>query len=390
MRPSPYNDELRAGVTARTAPMKLRVSSCLLLVALLVTSPIAAQQSLSPVIDRQVDRLAAEEMTNLHEPSLAISIVNNGQLIFANGYGISDVENNVPATADTVYRIASLSKSLTATAAMRLVEEQKLNLDAPVQKYCPAFPTKQWQITVRDVLTHQSGIRHYKNADESINTRHYTSINEALTQSFATDPLLFQPGTKFSYTSYGYIVLGCVMEGASGMSYPTYMQRSIFGPAGMTSTRLDDVSAIIPHRARGYSIDKDGKLQNAILLDISNKPPGSGINSSAGDLGRFMVALYGGKLVTPATWNQMTTPAKTLDGKPTIYGYGWFVGGPISTYHGLREIGHGGDVQGFASVLYAIPEKKFAVVVLSNAENEKATIEYITLARKIYDVVSAH
>jgi len=369
--------------------MKLRVSSCLL-VAFLVPFPISAQQALPPAIDGQVDRLAAEEMASLHEPSLAISIVNDGQLIFAKGYGVSDVENNVPATADTVYRIASLSKSLTATAAMRLVEARRLDLDAPVQKDCPAFPTKQWPITVRDVLTHQSGIRHYKNNDESINTRHYTSINEALTQNFSKDPLLFEPGTKFSYTSYGYIVLGCVMEGASGMSYTTYMQQNIFAPAGMTSTRLDDVFAIIPHRARGYSIDKDGKLQNAILLDISNKPPGSGINSSTRDLGLFMVALYGGNLVTSATWNQMITPAKTHDGKPTIYGDGWFVGGPISTYHGLREVGHGGDVQGFASVLYAIPEKKFAVIVLSNGENEKASIEYIALARKIYDIVTAH
>jgi CubicO group peptidase (beta-lactamase class C family) len=368
--------------------MKL-LESCLLLVAFLVPFPIAAQQALPSAIDGQVDRFAAEEMASLHEPSLAISIVNDGQLIFAKGYGASDVENNVPASADTVYRIASISKSLTATAAMRLVEEHRLTLDAPVQKYCPGFPTKQWPITVRDVLTHQSGIRHYKNDDESINTRHYTSISEALTQNFAKDPLLFEPGTKFDYTSYGYIVLGCGMEGASGMSYTTYMQRSIFALAGMTSTRLDDVFAVIPHRARGYSIDKDGKLQNSILLDISNKPPGSGINSSARDLGLFMVALYGGKLVTPATWNQMITPAKTRDGKATIYGYGWFVGGPISTYHRLREVGHGGDVQGFANVLYAIPEKRFAVVVLSNGENEKASIEYIALARKIYDVVTA-
>jgi len=364
--------------------------SCLLLIAFLVPFPISTQQDLPPSIDGQVDRLAAEAMASLHEPSLAISIVNDGQLIFAKGYGVSDVENNVPATADTVYRIASLSKSLTATAAMRLVEEGRLDLDAPVQKYCPAFPTKQWPITVRDVLTHQSGIRHYKNDEESINTRHYTSITATLTQNFSKDPLLFEPGTKFSYTSYGYIVLGCVMEGASGMSYTAYMQQNIFAPTGMTATRLDDVFAIIRHRARGYNIDKDGKLQNATLLDISNKPPGSGINSSTRDLGLFMVALYGGKLVKPATWKQMITLAKTRDGKPTIYGYGWFVGGPISTYHGLREVGHGGDVQGFASLLYAIPEKRFAVVLLSNGENEKASIEYIALARKIYDLVTAH
>ena len=374
---------------ARITPMKLNVSSCFLLAAFLAPVSTRAQQALPPVIETQVDHLVGDEMAALHEPSLAISIVNDGQLVFAKGYGVSDVENNVPATADTVYRIASLSKSLTATAAMRLAEEHKLDLDAIVQKYCPAFPMKQWPIIVREVLTHQSGIRHYKNDDESINTRHYTSINEALTQDFARDPLLSEPGTKFIYSSYGYLVLGCIMEGASGMTYPEYMKQSIFGPAGMNSTRLDNIFEIIPGRARGYSIDNDGKPQNAILLDISNKPPGSGINSSARDLGRFMVALYGGKLVTPATWKQMITPAKTRDGKPTVYGYGWFVGGPISTYHGLREVGHGGDVQGFASVLYSIPEKRFAVVALSNGENEKASIEYIALARKIYDVVTA-
>src|SRR5215471_20819604 len=122
----------------RVAPMKLRVSSWLLLVAFLIPFP---QQTLPPAIYGQVDRLAAEEMASLHEPSLSISIVNHGQLIFAKGYGVSDVENNVPATPDTVYRIASLSKSLTATAAMQLVEEHRLDLDAPVQKYCPVFPT---------------------------------------------------------------------------------------------------------------------------------------------------------------------------------------------------------------------------------------------------------
>jgi CubicO group peptidase (beta-lactamase class C family) len=370
--------------------MNLRLLVFLPLIVFLLPPAIKAQETLPTAIQSQVDRLAGEAMKSLKEPSLAIAVVAHGNLVLAKGYGVADVENNVSASADIVYRIASLSKSLTATAAMRLVEEHKLDLDAPIQKYCPAFPTKQWPISVRELLTHQSGIRHYKDDEESINTRHYTSINEALAQDFTKDPLLFEPGTKFSYTSYGYVVLGCVMEGASGMTYPAYMKQSLFAPAGMTSTRLDDVFAIIPHRARGYSIDMAGNLQNAILLDISNKPPGSGVNSTARDLGRFMVALYGGRLVTPVTWTQMIIPAKTRDGKPTIYGYGWFVGGPVSTYHGLREVGHGGDVQGFASVLYALPEKKFAVIVLSNGENEKASIAYISLAHKIYDEVSRY
>ena len=192
----------------------------LLLVVLPYPAAIKAQETLPSAIQSQVDHLVGDAMTSLKEPSLAIAVVDNGNLVLAKGYGVADIENNVSATGDTVYRIASLSKSLTATAAMRLVEEHKLDLDAPIQKYCPAFPTKQWPVSVRELLTHQSGIRHYKNDEESVNTRHYTSIDEALRQDFTKDPLLFEPGTKFSYSSYGYLVLGCVMEGASGMSYP--------------------------------------------------------------------------------------------------------------------------------------------------------------------------
>ncbi len=190
-------------------------------------------------------------------PGLSLAVVADGHIVLAEGYGLSDVENNVPATADTIFRIASLSKPITAVGAMRLVESGKLDLDAPIQKYCPAFPQKPWPISTRQLLAHQSGIRDYRNDEESINTRHYTSINQALAQ-FANDPLDFQPGTKMQYTSYGYIVLGCVMEGASGESYEAYMKQAVFDPAKMPATRLDDVFAIIPHRARGYVFSKDG------------------------------------------------------------------------------------------------------------------------------------
>jgi serine beta-lactamase-like protein LACTB len=371
--------------------MKTIFIACFLLLGYFALPAISVAQDWSevpPTVLTQIDRLASNEMTKLKEPSLAIAVVAHGKLVFAEGYGLADIENHVPATADTVYRIASVSKPLTATGMMRLVEANKLDLEAPIQKYCPAFPTKPWPITVRELLTQQSGIRHYKSDEESINTRHYTSINEALQQDFTKDPLLFEPGTKFGYSSYGYIVLGCVIEGASGTSYATYMQQSVFHPAGMTTTRLDDVFAIILHRAHGYSFDKEGHLQNAMFVDISNKPPGSGINSTARDLGNFMVALYNGRLVSPPTWKQMITPARTRDGATTIYAYGWFVGGPLNTHQGLREVGHGGDIQGFSSALYALPETQFAVAVLSNGENPKASLDYIKLARNIYDAIS--
>lgn len=375
MASSHYNSD---GMTSRRA--------ILFVVALAMLSyPTVAQ--ISAAQKQAIDNLARSYIADHHVPGLSLAVVVHGRVALAEGYGLADVENNVPATADTVYRVASLSKPVTATAAMKLVEAGKLDLDAPIQKYCPAFPSKRWTITTRQLLSHQSGIRDYRDDAESINTQHYKSINQALGQ-FAADPLQFEPGTRMQYTSYGYIVLGCVIEGASGESYETYMQQAIFEPSHMPATRLDDVFAIIPHRARGYVAGPDGKLQNAIFVDLSNKPPGSGINSTANDMGNFVATLYAGQLISESSLDRMLTPSRTRDGKPTIYGFGLFVGGPISSYRGIAEAGHGGDQQGYSSVLYLLPEKKFGVVALTNIEGQNNSVDLIGLSRKIYDICS--
>ena len=335
-----------------------------------------------------INALITSYVSDHHVPGLSVAVIDRGHVILTQGYGLADVENNVAATADTVYRIASLSKSITATAAMKLVEAGKLDLDAPIQAYCPDFPKKPWPITTRELLSHQSGIRDYRNEEETVNTKHYSSIKEALTQ-FANDPLEFEPGTKMKYTSYGYIVLGCVIEGASETIYDRCMHQAIFEPAQMPTTRFDDVFAIIPHRARGYRIVAGGELQNALFVDVSNKPPGSGINSSARDMGNFVAALYSARLVPKAVLDRMFTPATTHDKKPTIYGLGFFVGGPIGRYRGLQEAGHGGDQQGVSSVLYLLPQRQFGVVILSNLEGQQSSLDFIELSRKIFDVSSS-
>lgn len=167
------------------------------------------------------------------------------------------------------------------------------------------------------------------------------------------------------------------------------MRDAVFAPAQMLATRLDDVFAIIPHRAHGYRLSSNGELQNAVFVDASNKPPGSGINSTARDMGNFVTSLYGAKLVTQSTLEQMLTPARTRDGNSTIYGFGFFLGGPIGVYKGIKEAGHGGDQQGFSSILYLLPEKQFGVVILSNLEGQNTSLDFIGLSRKIYDLVSA-
>jgi len=337
-------------------------------------------------LQSKLDALLTSYISSHHIPGLSVAVIDHSQVLITRAYGLADVENNVPATPDTIFRIASLSKPITATATLKLVAAGKLDLDAPIQKYCSAFPQKPWPITTRELLTHQSGIRDYRDEAETINTKHYSSINEALSQ-FATDPLDFQPGTKMQYTSYGYIVLGCVIEGASGQPYDRFMHDAIFAPAHMNSTRLDDVFAIIPHRARGYRLTTAGELQNAIFVDASNKPPGSGINSSANDMANFISALYSGKSVPPEILNQMLTPAPIFDRTPTIYGFGFFRGGPLNKYRGLDEAGHGGDQQGVTSALYLLPQRQFAVVILSNLEGQNLSLDFISLSRQIFDLL---
>jgi CubicO group peptidase (beta-lactamase class C family) len=322
-------------------------------------------------------------------PGLSVGIVNHGQMALVKGFGFADLENSVPASGETVYRIASISKSITATAAMKLVEKGKLDFDAPVQKYCSDFPEKPWIITVRHLLSHQSGIRNYLSFAETLNTRHYASLREAL-QQFAGDPLEFQPGTRMSYSSYGYVLLGCVLEGSSGMNFESTMRQSVFEPAGMTKTRLDDVFTIVPHRARGYVLDRRDSLKNAEFVDLSNKLPASGVISTASDMTGLIVALYSDRLISRASLTQMMTPQKTNEGKSTIYGYGWFVGGPIRQSDGRQEAGHGGELQGFTSALYLVPTEQFGVIVLSNLENRNRPLDFLTLARDLHDAVSSH
>src|SRR5215470_5777928 len=223
-----------------------------------------AQQSATADFSAQVDRAVVEELKKQQMPAVTVAIAKDGRIIYSKAFGMADLENNVPATTETLIRTGSLAKPITAAAAMTLVEAGKLNLDAPVQKYCPAFPQKQWPITTRELLSHTSGIRHYK-GDEADSTKHFNSMSDGFS-IFAADPLLLEPGTKSSYSTYSYTVAGCVIEGASGQKYYDYLRDHILAPAGMTHTFVDDVYTIIPHRARGYQ-KMSGQVKNAGLMD---------------------------------------------------------------------------------------------------------------------------
>jgi CubicO group peptidase (beta-lactamase class C family) len=341
------------------------------ILSLFPATPILAAQDgkLSSEKHAQVESAIAKFMAANSVPGLSAAIVENGQFEWSQGYGTADMENFVPATTLTLYRLASVSKPLTATAAMQLWERGKLNLDAPVQQYCPEFPKKEWPITTRELLGHLGGIRHYHSDSqgdpETGNTRHFDDPIAAGLKFFANDPLVAKPGTKFSYSTQGYTVIGCAIEGASGEKYLDYLRKNIFLPAGMTRTQTDDRFAVIPYRARFYHKDESGRVVNAELLDSSYKIPGGGWLSSADDMARFEVAMLHDQLMHRATRDVMWAPQKLADGSQSDYALGWGTGKET----GVFDVEHLGGQQGTSTFIILVPERGAGVVVLVNMDH---------------------
>jgi serine beta-lactamase-like protein LACTB, mitochondrial len=333
----------------------------------------AEDAKLSSDKQAQMERSIAKFMSANSVPGVSVAVVEDGENEWSQGYGMSDLENFVPATSRTLYRLASISKPLTATAAMQLWERGKLDLDAPVQKYCPAFPQKEWPITTRELLGHLAGIRHYRSDSQDDpevgNTKHFSDGIAAGLKFFANDPLVAKPGTKFSYSTQGFTVAGCAIEGASGEKYVDFVRKNIFTPAGMNSTVADDRFAVILSRTRFYHKDESGRVLNADFLDSSYKIPGGGWLSSAEDMARFEVAVLSDKLIHRATRDVMWTPLKTADGSKNDYALGWGTGKEL----GVLDVGHGGGQQGTSTFIMLVPERRAGVVVLTNMDGVDAS-----------------
>lgn len=355
--------------------MLKRMKSRRLLLFLLVVTVSAAAQS-DAEISTKIDAIVRAAMQQQHIPAMTVAVARDGSVIYSHAAGIADLENAVPATAETLIRTGSIAKPISAVAAMTLVEAGKLDLDAPIQKYCAPFPAKQWPITTRELLSHTSGIRHYKEGtDEIESTHHYQWMSDGFA-IFAADPLLFKPGSAFSYSTYGYTVVGCVIEGASGQRFQDYVAEHVLKPAGMTHTFVDDVLEIVPHRARGYQ-NLDGQTKNAGLMDSSYKIPGGGYVSTAEDFVHFAEALMHEKLVKTSTLAEMWTPVKiTGTGKQPTYGLGF----GVLTIDGEKYVAHSGSQQGTSTTFVIIPGKHFAAAAMAN-------IEDVSTFQVVYDIL---
>lgn len=353
---------------------RIRALPACVLVVMVCSAAVFAQDAKLPAAKRTLlENTISKFMSANSVPGISAAVVLNGEEAWSEGFGMADLENSVPVTRQTLFRLASISKPITATAAMQLWEQGKLDIEAPIQKYCPAFPQKDSPISTRQLMAHLGGIRHYrtdaKNDLETNNTKHFDDPIAGGIQFFANDPLVAKPGTKFNYSTQGFTLVGCAIEGASGKKYVDYVQENIFARAGMGSTRWDDRFSLIAHRTRFYSKSKSGVVQNSEFLDSSYKIPGGGWLSSADDMAIFEVAMLADRLVKRSTRDAMWTPQHGFAPEATEdmhrgYALGWGVGDSA----GVPDVGHGGGQQGTSTFIMLAPQQKAGVVVLINMD----------------------
>jgi CubicO group peptidase (beta-lactamase class C family) len=354
----------------RTGARISKIAALLFVVAASARAQAAASMPATAVHDdvaaiAEARRRIFAWMASTQAPGVSVAVARDGRLVWSEGIGCADLEQEVPVTPITRFRVGSVSKPLTATLLGLLVEEGRLDLDAPVQTYIPDFPRKAWPITTRQLAGHLAGVRHYKGQEFQIRD-HYATVREGLA-IFENDPLLFQPGTKFSYSSYGWNLISAVLEGAAHESFLPMMQARVFAPAGMAHTSPDDPDRIVPDRGRFYTRTEDtGAVANAGYVDNSYKWAGGGFLSTTEDLVTFGDALLEGRLLKPETLRMLWTSQKTSDGKETEYGVGW---GVRSDKKGRRVISHSGGAQGGTAYLLIYPEERLVMAMLVNSDD---------------------
>lgn len=370
--------------TLETLSTRRRLRACAWMLCLLLAAMPAL--ALEPTrIQAQLQQLREDAQA----PGATAAVMARGRLVFSGGVGLADAENGVPMKGDTVHNIGSVSKVVGVIALMQLVEQGKIDLDAEIQAYAPWFPRKQAPITVRQILTHTSGIRHYRDGEfgegDVLRFQQFDSI-EAASRRWMGEPLLFDPGSHWNYSSFATNLLQAAIEQASGRDMETYMRERLWQPAGMDSTQFDVPARIIPRRAHGYEWDAEaGALHNAVQENVSYKYVGGGILASDEDMVRMGHALNTGKLLGAAAIAEMYRPqldaSVTLlpppPGKPAsrdgvpVQGLIWRVQQDAA---GRTYMAHSGSVKGTLSYLANYPQQDVVVALHVNARGGKADL----------------
>lgn len=317
-------------------------------------------------------------------PGLSVALGRNGTIIWSEGFGYADIENRVPVTPLTRFRSGSISKTKTAAAMGLLLESGNLELNASVYKYLPEYPRKEYDFTVGQLAGHLAGIRHYRSgSDEFLSNTRYTDVISPL-DVFKNDSLLFEPGTDYSYSTYGWSILSAIIEETSGTDYLTLMQQKVFEPLGMRYTVADYTDSLITHRTSYYERSggassyrtrqtgeeegEPGVLLNAPFVDNSNKWAGGGYLSTPEDLVRFGFGhLKGSGYLKDKTLALLQTSQTLRNGEETGYGIGWRTGTLSGT--DIATAGHSGGSVGGTSRFLMLPEEGWVIAIQANMTN---------------------
>jgi CubicO group peptidase (beta-lactamase class C family) len=328
-----------------------------------ISRPAGAQAS--SAVSEGVAKYVRSEMQRQHIPGLALLVSRGGKIVQAEGFGLTNVELQVPVKPETVFQSGSVGKQFTATAVMMLVEEGKVGLEDPLTKYFADAPASWKDVTVRELLSHTAGFGDYP---EKFDFRKDWTEEEEL-KLVESIPLAYAPGTKWEYSNLGYMTLGVLIHRVTGEFYGDFLRQRIFEPLGMATTRIISEADIVPNRAAGYRLVK-GELKNQEWVSpVVNTTADGSLYFSILDLAKWDAALYTEKLLKRSSFEQMWTPAKLKDGRPNKdgYGFGWF----IEERHGHHVISHDGAWQGFETNITRFVDDQLTVVVLTNLAGAK-------------------
>lgn len=349
-------------------------------VASLLAAAAAAGDDRGALLDR-IDGLVTESMEATKTPGISVAVQHRGELILARGYGLADVENRVPATQHTVYRIGSVTKQFTAAAVMKLVEEGSVALDEPMTKYFPDYPVGEFHITVGQLLDHTSGIKGYTEMPAFWEQGRLDLSHEQMIELFSAEPWEFEPGDRYQYNNSGYYLAGLLVEKASGQTYAEYLEETFFRPLGMRESHYLYNDPIVPNRAEGYRVE-DGVVLNDEPLSMHLPFAAGALGSSVLDLVRWTVALGAGDVVGPDGLEAMTTRRRLPGGDEIGYGLGLLVG----EMAGHRLIEHAGGINGFLSQLAWYPDDDLIVAVLANSTSAEPGPLQARIARAVLGV----
>lgn len=309
-------------------------------------------------------------------PGAIVLVTKDGNTIFRKAYGMANLEQQIALQPDMAMRIGSITKQFTAAAIMLLAEQGKLSLTDDITRYLPGYATHGATITIEHLLTHTSGTKNYTALPQFASIARAEMTVAQMLQLIQKEPLEFRPGDRFVYSNSGYFLLGAIIEQVSGISYASFMEKNIFAPLQLRHTFYDSNVRVIPSRVDGYSKTRQG-FDNAAFLSLSIPFAAGALRSSVDDLAHWNAAIVAGKLLRPESWKRMMSSSLLSNGKPTGYGYGWFV----RKIQGRDALEHGGDINGFSGDTMRFPAEGYYIAILVNSDTQEPDTQ--TLAEKI-------